>query len=1553
MKQTVSSRPLGFSQLNKAHRRRKRWQQAVSFMAAIVVFCTTYSLILNAITQEISPDPNPSRFMINGTETNGTYAWEEPDAGISAEVTLHGNARYVGTLPDHPAWRLLLEFDDAESVEWLEEMEDCDASCPLMAFSMKLQSDDGNGNTAELLLDYCTADVTLRLRRELLESAVEPMLLNIKADEDEQDTMSSATPLSLSVLSEEGELTGVDLPVTDDWITLTYSVRASSTVVTDLTANPHYTLQHYLNFPGFETTKTPGSANALPFRNMSTGSSSNPIVGPDGIGQKAIQWVNKDEVQLKNDDELFYVLLNSDGSPKSQTSLQRLMADEDTNYRANPQIRYMNRLYNGTDDYNENYKLKEIWISKSSNVDKESKNRDSFDIYNVMNYANPDRIRFTNNPNNTHIGHGATSIYPYDLTLLLPHDSIVRLVFDFTSSDDSEVIESAVNFFDYNIGDGYIYESDSRWNLLKQSLTSAQTFDTKYWAMNTYEQGVNSPAAYSTNTDNKTSGLKFVFGNRDTGNRHIIDDVKFNGYYFNKYNGANYQGAIFNLVTGLKYGADGLPVPIFDSQIIAPDLFSSNEHSGGKTGQVGGTTFNIKWKNAYATKYATNENGETVATSPYSLGFKRQGGTYTLDYVKNTANRIVTGNTIAVDGNLTDSGWNEDGWITVNGNNGRFQSAVSAASQSFSYKFQLRTDGKKLYVAVVYDNAQLADCPAGGAGTKLRIWLKTNPNATVYTHFYDLYSANGVVVASGKKNDSTTLNAASAIQNSSVTGAMKVIGNKIRFELSVDLAEFGGENGFNYIINAGHKIGSENIQLLYPKVTTLPYENNGWDSAKAASAENKVTSDLSKFINTTSTLYSNEFWPMDNSPSHGTNGNDMKFGKTDMSNLRRFISSNASGIRALPTTDIKQADHNGYFAMSFTRTFTLEPGYRAPMNYWFYGDDDLWVFLEELDENGNPIKTQKIADLGGVHSAAGEYVNLWDYITPIEYGEATETYRLTMFFIERGASGSCCYMRIVLPFESKETPEPNRNEALLFEKQVLDEKGKPVPYDPNGKQYDFELRLFNEFGADFEDVYDYIIYRSYENDGTRTHHKKYDAYDSGAPPDVLVESGVLETDGESGKYTFHLRSGEYIIIFNLPGDDESDGIIGIDTYYSIRELRTDNDGFVTQYAIGTHGHSKPYDVSQIDTLFSAARYDDSVGVENRIHLRTYNYVLFTNSPLLKTEISPGNGKGVYVGEEIVYEIEWANDTHSTTDIIVTDPLDEGVDFVGAALYSSASADEYDKWWTYDGTENVYTDIADNFTITYDPETHTVIWRLRNRGSESYGIVSLRVRVNKKALNEETDPGSFGTTTARVENYATVQIDTRLLTTNTVENPVWVPIKDEPTPGAGTTVSENDELFYTITWKNYLNEPASVTVRDPLDNRVSYLTNTAKVYYGVYGGEVSQVKNALISYDAETHTLRWDLGVQPAGAEGYVCFSVKVNETDAVGGVVWNHGYVKVGDDREIETNHINNPIYGYVLPATGGIGREVYPAIGVVLILFSTALLLRNKYRRSKKEKIQ
>ena len=65
--------------------------------------------------------------------------------------------------------------------------------------------------------------------------------------------------------------------------------------------------------------------------------------------------------------------------------------------------------------------------------------------------------------------------------------------------------------------------------------------------------------------------------------------------------------------------------------------------------------------------------------------------------------------------------------------------------------------------------------------------------------------------------------------------------------------------------------------------------------------------------------------------------------------------------------------------MHYKVEFDLVADYVGPLEYYFFGDDDMWVFLGDGDGNG-----ELVCDIGGVHSSVGEYLNLWDYINKEE-----------------------------------------------------------------------------------------------------------------------------------------------------------------------------------------------------------------------------------------------------------------------------------------------------------------------------------------------------------------------------------------------------------------------------------------------------------------------------------------------------------------------------------------------------------------------------------------
>ena len=236
-------------------------------------------------------------------------------------------------------------------------------------------------------------------------------------------------------------------------------------------------------------------------------------------------------------------------------------------------------------------------------------------------------------------------------------------------------------------------------------------------------------------------------------------------------------------------------------------------------------------------------------------------------------------------------------------------------------------------------------------------------------------------------------------------------------------------------------------------------------------------------------IFTNNFWPLDGAQDK----KDPIFGKTGNAVPYRGYVSGGNGNWAdtysyFPGSDDGRA-HNSFFGMQYAVEFTLTPDYVGPLEYTFFGDDDMWVFLDQ----------QLVCDIGGVHSSVGEYVNLWDYINKIDGEERTETetHTLTIFYTERGASGSTCYMNFTLPSVSGVTLKQTTGN-LSVGKEVVGES------DPTK---DFTFRA--TFGSSSA-----FAYYRFDANGIRVDTDK----------DLTLSSGQ----------TFTLKAGEHIEFQNLP-----------------------------------------------------------------------------------------------------------------------------------------------------------------------------------------------------------------------------------------------------------------------------------------------------------------------------------------------------------------------------------------------------------------------------------
>ena len=99
-----------------------------------------------------------------------------------------------------------------------------------------------------------------------------------------------------------------------------------------------------------------------------------------------------------------------------------------------------------------------------------------------------------------------------------------------------------------------------------------------------------------------------------------------------------------------------------------------------------------------------------------------------------------------------------------------------------------------------------------------------------------------------------------------------------------------------------------------------------------------------------------------------------------------------------------------YFGMRYDVTFTLGD-YVGDLNYKFKGDDDLWVLLDG----------RVVIDVGGIHDAIEDSVNLWEALgyesgaRPTTLDEKNKEHRITVLYMERGAGKSNCEMNFTLP----------------------------------------------------------------------------------------------------------------------------------------------------------------------------------------------------------------------------------------------------------------------------------------------------------------------------------------------------------------------------------------------------------------------------------------------------------------------------------------------------------------------------------------------------------
>ena len=292
---------------------------------------------------------------------------------------------------------------------------------------------------------------------------------------------------------------------------------------------------------------------------------------------------------------------------------------------------------------------------------------------------------------------------------------------------------------------------------------------------------------------------------------------------------------------------------------------------------------------------------------------------------------------------------------------------------------------------------------------------------------------------------------------------------------------------------------------------------------------------------------------------------------------------------------------------------------------------------------------------------------------------------------------------------------------------------------------------------------------------------------------------------------------------------------------------------------------------------------------------------FTNSndpnmTIVETSPYQGTGKlgGVRVGDTIIYKIQFKNNNGSTK-VVITDTLDGNLEYVSSKLIYTETS----------GTPSDFGECGNNST------KRPLVWDFTAPGS-GQGEITLIVKVLKEAIKEITEADPVKTIT-NGGNKTTIKIgDEEKPLTTAIENAVLANKETAPYEGIGLlgAVRANDPITYQISYKNYKDGNATITIKDELDKNVEFES----------ASDGGKLENGIVT---------WKLENVAAGKAGVVTLTVKVKESaqkskGGLGNIV-NKGEtttVQVNEDAATKLNDVVNPV-----PENPHI-QEMYPDYG-------------------------
>ncbi len=297
----------------------------------------------------------------------------------------------------------------------------------------------------------------------------------------------------------------------------------------------------------------------------------------------------------------------------------------------------------------------------------------------------------------------------------------------------------------------------------------------------------------------------------------------------------------------------------------------------------------------------------------------------------------------------------------------------------------------------------------------------------------------------------------------------------------------------------------------------------------------------------------------------------------------------------------------------------------------------------------------------------------------------------------------------------------------------------------------------------------------------------------------------------------------------------------------------------------------------------------------------------------KTEVTPGEGKYVNPGQEILYKISWQNNGDNNASVKITDTLDKRVDFM-SAYYGYLDSQTQ----TYEPHKDI---VKNDCILEANPETDEEPPTGSQTGAEKEPSEDADVQAVLGAESDvepETSEETHETHAQTEESAAEEETDPEA-SNSAAEEPGAVGPSDDPADGQETpeevkpedSVGSLSEPETDYTFSADIIEPESEEEKlgpepdgdEDADNEKKILINRG--FFIEYGENTPlQLGTLLIAYEPGNRIVRWEFTNVPEGFSGDVFLTVRVNENALTG----DHIIKNKAEVNNEPTDEVTNPV---------------------------------------------